>query len=97
MRVCHITTVHPRYDIRIFWRQCVTLAQAGHEVTLLVNDEFGDEINNGVRILSLRHPRRNRIARALSLGVRKEDQVLIRASTSVSFIARYPERSLEKG
>jgi glycosyltransferase involved in cell wall biosynthesis len=41
-------------------------------VTLLVNDEFGDEINNGVRILSLRHPRRNRIARALSLGVRKE-------------------------
>ena len=61
MRVCHITTVHPRYDIRIFWRQCVTLAQAGHEVTLLVNDEFGDEINNGVRILSLRHPRRNRL------------------------------------
>jgi len=50
MKICHITTVHTRYDIRIFIKECVSLARAGHEVILIVNDKFKDEVHNGVSI-----------------------------------------------
>ncbi len=35
MKVCHITTVHRWNDIRIFQKQCVSLAKAGHETHLI--------------------------------------------------------------
>ena len=50
MKITHLTSVHPRHDIRIFVKECVTLAAAGHEVTLLVADGQGDEAIRGVRI-----------------------------------------------
>ncbi|WP_024301263.1 glycosyltransferase family 4 protein [Pseudogulbenkiania sp. MAI-1] len=50
MRVCHLTSAHPRYDIRIFVKECATLARAGHDVTLIVADGQGEEIRDGVRI-----------------------------------------------
>ena len=34
-RVCHLTTVHPYNDNRIFHKQCVSLAKNGYEVFLL--------------------------------------------------------------
>lgn len=70
MRICHITTVHQRYDIRIFWKQCVSAAKAGHEVVLLVNDELKDEYVHGVKIVSINRQSRGRIARVLSVGNR---------------------------
>ena len=43
VKICHITTVHPnRYDVRIFEKECVTLAKNGYEVTLIVNDKLQD-------------------------------------------------------
>lgn len=36
IRVCHISTVHPHYDVRIFNRECCSLAKAGYEVHLVV-------------------------------------------------------------
>lgn len=50
-RICHITSVHSRYDGRIFQKECVSLAQAGFEVFLLVNDQLPSEIKNGVSIM----------------------------------------------
>lgn len=32
MKICHITTVHKRYDIRIFWKECISTIKEGHEV-----------------------------------------------------------------
>ena len=65
-KVCHITIVHQnRYDVRIFQKECTSLAKAGYDVTLIVNDELTDEINNGVKITSIAVPCRNRFDRIL--------------------------------
>jgi hypothetical protein len=53
MRVAHLTSAHPRHDIRIFIKECSTLAAAGHQVTLIVADGQGEELKNGVRILDV--------------------------------------------
>lgn len=53
MRIIHITSAHNRYDGRIFYKQCTSLAEDGNEVFLLVNDNMPDETNSLVRILSI--------------------------------------------
>jgi glycosyltransferase involved in cell wall biosynthesis len=50
-RIVHLTSAHPRYDTRIFVKQCRTLASHGHEVILVVADGLGDELRDGVRIV----------------------------------------------
>lgn len=49
MRICHITTAHPATDVRIFHKECVSLAKAGHSVVLLVPNTL-DSVLNGVVI-----------------------------------------------
>lgn len=51
-KVCHVTSVHNRYDVRIFHKECKSLAKKGFDVTLLVNDMLEDELNDGVKIKS---------------------------------------------
>ena len=51
--ICHITSAHRRYDIRIFVKECITLAKAGYMVSLIVADDLGDEVKNGVAIYSV--------------------------------------------
>ena len=52
-KVCHLTSVPRRYDTRIYEKECGSLARAGYEVVLIVNDENGGETaDNGVRIVS---------------------------------------------
>lgn len=49
MKICHITSVHPRYDIRIFVKECQSLATK-HQVNLIVADSLGNEEHSGVNI-----------------------------------------------
>jgi glycosyltransferase involved in cell wall biosynthesis len=50
MKVCHLTSVHPRDDGRIFKKECISLQQAGYDVSLIVADGKGDEENEGIKI-----------------------------------------------
>lgn len=52
MRICHVTSAHKRYDVRIFEKECSSLAKKGYEVYLIVNDTEPDEIKNDVHICS---------------------------------------------
>ena len=50
LKIYHITSVHTRYDTRIFKKECISLFQAGYDVSLIVCDGLGDEICEGVKI-----------------------------------------------
>lgn len=63
--ICHLTSVHPRYDTRIFLKQCRSLAAAGYRVTLVVADGQGDEVREGVRIRDVGTTAGGRLARIL--------------------------------
>lgn len=46
--VAHLTSVHTRYDTRIFVKICRSLARKNYRVFLLVADGLGDDFNSGV-------------------------------------------------
>ena len=48
IKVCHITSVHSQKDVRIFEKECVSLAQNGYEVHLVAPGENG--LSQGVTI-----------------------------------------------
>lgn len=49
-KIVHLTSVHPRFDTRIFYKMCVSLANNGYDISLVVADGEGDEIRNGIFI-----------------------------------------------
>jgi glycosyltransferase involved in cell wall biosynthesis len=49
-KICHLTSVHTRYDIRIFKKECVSLAHLGFDVSLVVADGLDDEMVENVKI-----------------------------------------------
>ncbi|SCY57013.1 Glycosyltransferase involved in cell wall bisynthesis [Pseudomonas sp. NFACC37-1] len=53
MKVAHVTSAHTRFDIRIFQKECKTLAAHGYDVSLVVADGKGDEKADGVNIVDV--------------------------------------------
>ncbi len=62
-KICHISTVHPRNDVRIFYKECTSLSK-NYEVHLIVSDGLGDEIKNKVTIHDTGLRQQSRIKRA---------------------------------
>jgi len=49
--ITHLTSAHPRYDTRIFIKECISLSKVkNYEVNLVVADGLGDEGKEGVAI-----------------------------------------------
>ncbi|MDP4532067.1 glycosyltransferase family 4 protein [Marinobacter salarius] len=48
--VAHLTSVHARFDTRIFLKECMALYKDGYAVSLVVADGLGDEEKGGVVI-----------------------------------------------
>lgn len=51
IKVCHMTSAHPAEDVRIFHKECVSLAGAGYEVYLVERGESYEK--NGVHIVGV--------------------------------------------
>lgn len=62
LEICHVTSVHPRTDTRVLLKMCRYLAQADHNVRLVVGDGKPDEMLHGCQIHGVRSfPRMYRI------------------------------------
>ncbi len=55
-KIIHLTSAHPRYDIRIFLKMCQSLANADYNVNLVVADGNGFEVKNNVKIYDVGKP-----------------------------------------
>jgi glycosyltransferase involved in cell wall biosynthesis len=64
-RIIHLSTVHGRYDVRIFHKQCRSIAANGDDLTLVVQDGQGDESLDGFRIVDLGFPPAGRVMRII--------------------------------
>lgn len=52
-RVVHISTAHGRFDTRIFFKECATLAAQGYQVTLIIADGLGGEHKANIDIIDI--------------------------------------------
>jgi glycosyltransferase involved in cell wall biosynthesis len=50
MKICHLSSVHPRNDIRIFLKECISLKDAGYDVSYVVADGLRDDNVNAINI-----------------------------------------------
>jgi glycosyltransferase involved in cell wall biosynthesis len=64
VRVAHLTSVHPTFDVRIFQKECKSLIQAGYDLVLIA-PHGKDEILEGVPVRTIERPH-NKILRILT-------------------------------
>lgn len=62
-KVCHVTSAHPAFDVRIFEKECVSLAKNNYETYLVQEGESGEV--KGVHIVGLGKRIENRFKRIL--------------------------------
>jgi glycosyltransferase involved in cell wall biosynthesis len=74
-KICHITSVHSWDDSRIFHKECVSLASAGYEVTLLVANGITDVIND-VKVINVPIGKKGRLQRFAFAGTKMLEKAL---------------------
>lgn len=63
-KICHLTSAHPAEDIRIFHKECVSIAEDSFDV-FLVATKTKDKLLNGVHIVNVNYSTSNRFLRML--------------------------------
>ena len=51
LSVCHLTSVHKQFDIRIFHKELISLKKAGYDVYQISQGKSG--LRNGVKLIGL--------------------------------------------
>lgn len=64
VKVCHFSSVHRINDTRVFHRECVWLAKAGYDITLVAIGDYSG-MRDGVKIIGIPKPE-SRLKRMLS-------------------------------
>lgn len=62
-KVCHMTSAHRSDDVRIFYKECVSLAKAGYDVYLVAQGESYEE--EGVHVVGVDKQTGSRLSRML--------------------------------
>lgn len=65
-KICHMTSAHPPEDVRIFSKECVSLAKAGYDVYLVEPGESCEK--DGVHIVGVGQPSGGRLSRMTSFS-----------------------------
>lgn len=52
IKICHLTSVHSPFDVRIFHKECKTLVKAGYDVTLIAQHDKNETVD-GIKIVAL--------------------------------------------
>lgn len=55
MKIVHLTSAHPRFDIRIYRKECMSLSRV-YETYLIVADGLGDEKKDNINIIDVGKP-----------------------------------------
>lgn len=66
MKICHVSTVHPAMDIRIFHKECRALVRAGYEVALVARHDKSETVG-GVHIIPIPQAK-NKISRMIMMA-----------------------------
>ncbi|WKV13129.1 glycosyltransferase [Marivirga harenae] len=83
-KIAHITSVHPRFDTRIFLKEVRSLSEDKRNVCLIVADGKGDEVSNGINIYDVGKPN-NRVSRLLFSWIKITYTVLKRRIKVIHF------------
>lgn len=79
MKIAHLTSVHPIDDVRIFAKQCTSLAANGFDVTLIAcGDTEFEDTKNGVKRISLKVPVKSRLQR-----MRKRSKAVLKKALEI--------------
>lgn len=65
MKVCHITSVHKAHDVRIFEKECVSLAKVGFETCFVVPNTEATVVS-GVQVIGVPFNSKGRFSRMLN-------------------------------
>jgi glycosyltransferase involved in cell wall biosynthesis len=82
MKICHITTVHPDGDVRIFHKMCVSLATSNDFQVSCIVPNCETRVESGVNIISFSLDAQNRSSRirlaskkALGLAIKQDADI----------------------
>lgn len=74
IKVCHVTSVHPKEDIRIYKKECISLKNAGYDVYLVQQGESYEK--DGIHILGFGEVADSRIKRMLHTSANAYNKAL---------------------
>ncbi len=85
IKVCHLSTVHSKNDIRIFYKECRALAAAGYDVTY-ISQGTHDTITDGVRQLGTGNPPIRKKIKRMTSGSRSLIKAALKENADIYHI-----------